>query len=76
MKTLTVRLPEPLVAEIEVESRGRGCSTSAIVRDRLQRAGFRPGQRRRLGTQAFTEIRKRVHEFRRRLPYAHDRDAS
>ena len=38
MKTLTVRLPEPLVAEIEVESRGRGCSKSDIVRERLQRA--------------------------------------
>ena len=38
MKTLTVRLPEPLVAEIETESRGRGCSKSDIVRERLQRA--------------------------------------
>ena len=38
MKTLTVRLPEPLIAEIEVESRGRGCSKSDIVRERLQRA--------------------------------------
>ena len=38
MRTLTVRLPELLVAEIEVESRGRGCSKSDIVRERLQRA--------------------------------------
>jgi len=38
VKTLTVRLPEPLVAEIEVESRGRGCSKSDIVRERLLRA--------------------------------------
>lgn len=38
MKTLTVRLPEPLVAEIEAESRGRGCSKSDIVRERLQQA--------------------------------------
>jgi Arc/MetJ-type ribon-helix-helix transcriptional regulator len=45
MKTLTVRLPEPLVAEIEVESRGRGCSKSDIVRERLQRAA-RPAGRR------------------------------
>jgi Arc/MetJ-type ribon-helix-helix transcriptional regulator len=36
MKTLTVRLPEPLVAEIEAESRGRKCSKSDIVRERLQ----------------------------------------
>ena len=39
MKTLTVRLPEPLVTEIEAESRGRKCSKSDIVRERLQRAG-------------------------------------
>jgi Arc/MetJ-type ribon-helix-helix transcriptional regulator len=38
MKTLTVRLPEPLVAEIERESRGRKCSKSDVVRQRLQRA--------------------------------------
>ena len=44
MKTLTVRLPEPLVAEIEMESRGRKCSKSDIVRQRLQRAA-RPTRR-------------------------------
>jgi len=38
MKTLTVRLPEPLVAEIEAESRGRSVSKSDIVRERLQAA--------------------------------------
>ncbi|MFM9972558.1 MAG: ribbon-helix-helix protein, CopG family [Burkholderiales bacterium] len=38
MKTLTVRLPEQLVAEIERESRGRKCSKSDVVRERLQRA--------------------------------------
>jgi Arc/MetJ-type ribon-helix-helix transcriptional regulator len=36
MKTITVRLPEPLVAEIEAESRGRKCSKSDVVRERLQ----------------------------------------
>ena len=41
MKTLTVRLPEPLVAAIEEESRGRRCSKSDIVRKRLQRAARR-----------------------------------
>lgn len=44
MKTLTIRLPEPLAAEIEVESLGRGCSKSDIVRERLQR-GVRPTPR-------------------------------
>ena len=39
MKTITVRLPEPLVAEIEAESRGRKCSKSAVVRERLEQAG-------------------------------------
>jgi hypothetical protein len=39
MKTLTVRLPETLVAEIEAESRDRKCSKSDIVRQRLQRSG-------------------------------------
>jgi Arc/MetJ-type ribon-helix-helix transcriptional regulator len=37
MKTLTVRLPEPLVADIEAESRGRNISKSDVVRERLQR---------------------------------------
>ena len=36
MKTLTVRLPEPLVADIEAESRGRKISKSDVVRERLQ----------------------------------------
>ncbi len=38
MKTLTVRLPETLVAEIEVESRKRQVSKSDVVRERLQHA--------------------------------------
>jgi Arc/MetJ-type ribon-helix-helix transcriptional regulator len=44
MKTLTVRLPEPLVADIEAESRGRKISKSDVVRERLERG---PRQRRR-----------------------------
>jgi Arc/MetJ-type ribon-helix-helix transcriptional regulator len=35
MKTLTVRLPEALVAEIEAESRARRLSKSDVVRERL-----------------------------------------
>jgi Arc/MetJ-type ribon-helix-helix transcriptional regulator len=43
MKTLTVRLPEPLAAAIEAESRGRKMSKSDIVRERLERgAGSSP----------------------------------
>ena len=38
MKSLTVRLPDSLIAEIEAESRGRHCSKSDIIRQRLQGA--------------------------------------
>lgn len=44
MKTLTVRLPEPLMADIEAESRGRKISKSDVVRERLESA---PRKRRR-----------------------------
>jgi Arc/MetJ-type ribon-helix-helix transcriptional regulator len=44
MKSLTVRLPEPLVADIEAESRGRKISKSDVVRERLALA---PRKRRR-----------------------------
>jgi Arc/MetJ-type ribon-helix-helix transcriptional regulator len=44
MKTLTVRLPEPLVADIEAESRGRKISKSDVVRERLE---IEPRKRRR-----------------------------
>lgn len=44
MKTLTVRLPEPLVADIEAESRGRNISKSDVVRERLE---TEPRKRRR-----------------------------
>jgi hypothetical protein len=36
VKTLTVRLPEPLVCEIEAESRARKISKSDVVRERLR----------------------------------------
>ena len=38
MKTVTVRLPESLAAEIEAESRARKVSRSDVVRQRLQNA--------------------------------------
>ena len=44
MKTLTVRLPEALFAQIEAESRRRKLSKSDVVRERLAR---RPDLRRR-----------------------------
>ena len=36
MRSLTVRLPDQLVSEIEAESRERNCAKSDIVRERLQ----------------------------------------
>jgi len=44
MKTLTVRLPAPLVAEIEAESRARRISKSDVVRERLRHAPQRAGE--------------------------------
>ncbi len=38
MKTLTVKLPDPLMAEIEAESRKRHISKSDVVRERLRSA--------------------------------------
>jgi hypothetical protein len=43
MKTITVRLPDALAAQIEAESRQRMLSKSEVVRERLQV----PGSRRR-----------------------------
>jgi len=45
VKTLTVRLPEALVAEIEAESRARKVSKSDVVRERLS-ARMRAPRRR------------------------------
>ncbi len=43
MRSLTVRLPDQLVTEIEAESRMRNCAKSDVVRERLQRgAGATP----------------------------------
>jgi Arc/MetJ-type ribon-helix-helix transcriptional regulator len=39
MKTLTVRLPESLIAQIEAESRRRKLSKSDLVRECLTQAG-------------------------------------
>ena len=41
MRSLTVRLPDQLVREIETESQERNCAKSDVVRERLHR-GARP----------------------------------
>jgi hypothetical protein len=38
MKSLTVRLPEALFAEIQAESSARNISKSGVVRERLESA--------------------------------------
>jgi hypothetical protein len=43
MKTLTVRLPEPLIAQIERESRRRKVSKSDVVRERLTKPSLGQG---------------------------------
>ena len=53
MKTLTVRLPEALVAELEAESRGRRRSKSDVVRERLSRVA---GARARPASPAIADL--------------------
>jgi Arc/MetJ-type ribon-helix-helix transcriptional regulator len=49
MKSLTVRLPDQLVSQIEAESRERNCAKSDVVRERLERgAEFRSNPSARL----------------------------
>lgn len=45
VKSLTIRLPPPLVAEIEAESRARQITKSDVVRERLSAASGRGGDR-------------------------------
>ena len=42
MKTLTIRVPDTLVAEIERDSKLRGVSKSDVVRERLHQARLAP----------------------------------
>jgi len=55
MKTLTVRLPEELVAEIEAESRARKLSKSDVVRERLSLAK-RSSRRQRSSFDAIADL--------------------
>ena len=55
MKTLTVRLPEAVVAQIEAESRGRKLSKSDVVRERLSVAAG-PSRRRHVLLDAIADL--------------------
>jgi hypothetical protein len=65
VKTVTVRLPEPLIAEIDAESRERGISKSDVVRERLE-AGAGYGRSSRTGS--FERIADLVGSVDDRLP--------
>ena len=55
MKTLTVRLPEVLVAQIEAESRRRKLSKSDVVRERLA-AAAKPRRRQPALLEAIADL--------------------
>jgi Arc/MetJ-type ribon-helix-helix transcriptional regulator len=49
MKSITVRLPDAIVAEIRAESRERNVAISDVIRDRLQVSEQRRRRRSALG---------------------------
>jgi Arc/MetJ-type ribon-helix-helix transcriptional regulator len=55
MKTLTVRLPESLAAQIEAESRERNVSKSDVIRERLELAGS-SGKPKSAGYEAIADL--------------------
>jgi Arc/MetJ-type ribon-helix-helix transcriptional regulator len=55
MKTITVRLPEVLVADIEAEARSRKSSKSDVVRQRLQHTAS-SGRRQPAGIEAIADL--------------------
>jgi Arc/MetJ-type ribon-helix-helix transcriptional regulator len=55
MKTLTVRLPEVLLAQIEAESRRRKLSKSEVGRERLT-AAAKSRERQRAGLDAIADV--------------------
>lgn len=55
MKTITVRLPDPLAAAIDAESRLRKTSKSEVIRERLQ-AGAEPVRRNQATLDAIGDL--------------------
>ncbi len=56
MKTLTVRLPEPLAADIEAEARARKMSKSDVVRERLRQIAASARGRRRNSLDSIADL--------------------
>lgn len=57
MKSLTIRLPEPLLSMIEAEARERKISKSDVVRDRLEQ-----GQKETPPTEIWTLVQEVLEE--------------
>ena len=83
MKTLTVRLPDALVSQIEAESRGRKVSKSDVVRERLSGQARSRGRRPK-SLDAIADLigsvdglpedlSRRRKEYLRRTGYGHKR---
>ncbi len=60
MKTLTVRLPDAIVAQIEAESQTRRVTKSDIVRERLMLA---PDRQRPASYEAIADLIGSVHDL-------------
>jgi Ribbon-helix-helix protein, copG family len=61
MKSVTVRLPEALVSQLEAESRARKLSKSDIIRERLTTAGQTPHSP--TGYEAIADLIGSVHDL-------------
>jgi Arc/MetJ-type ribon-helix-helix transcriptional regulator len=82
MKTLTVRLPDALAAQIEAESRERRISKSDVVRERLNRS--RPKQDARAALDSIgdligsvdglpADLSKNIKKYLKATGYGHKR---
>jgi Arc/MetJ-type ribon-helix-helix transcriptional regulator len=60
MKSVTVKLPEPLLADIEAECRERNITKSDVIRERLERAKPEP-RRRAAHLDAIADVIGSVH---------------
>ena len=77
MKTLTVRLPEMLYAELEAESRARNTSKSDVVRERLATYHVAPPGKRPLTiAEACPDLFRRLEEDAKKVAHLPKRNIS
>jgi hypothetical protein len=55
MKTITVRLPKPIAAALDAESRARNMTKSQVIRERLQTTA-EPAANQSAGFQAIADL--------------------